>query len=98
MGRNKAIVAIARKLLIAVWNVISKQATDRYADPQMVARKLMQFTYQITKHNRPADQSSAQFVRQQLDLRQLGADLQEIPLSAKKKPLPLPPSALLQKK
>lgn len=38
IGNQKAIVAIARKLLIAVWNVLTKQAADRHADPQMVAR------------------------------------------------------------
>ena len=97
LGRNKAIVAIARKLLVAVWYVLSEQAADRYADPQIVARKLMQYAYQIGKHNRPAGQSAAQFVRQKLDIIQLGADLHEIYWGPKKKPVPLPPSSLLQK-
>jgi hypothetical protein len=98
LGRNKAIVAIARKLLVTVWHVLSNQATDRFAQPEIVARKLMQFTYQIGKNNRPADQSVAQFVRHHLDRLQLGADLHEIPWGAKKKPVPLPPSTLPQKK
>jgi len=98
LGRNKAIVAIARKLLVAVWYVLARQSTDRFAEPELVARKLMQFTYQIGKNNRPSDQSTAQFVRQQLDLLQLGANLAEIPWGSKKKPIPLPPSSLLAKK
>jgi transposase len=93
LGRNKAIVAIARKLLVAVWYVLSLQATDRFAEPEIVARKLLQFAYQIGKDNRPADQSTAQFVRAQLDALHLGADLSAIIWSPKKKPIPLPPSA-----
>jgi transposase len=96
LGRNKAIVAIARKLLMAVWFVLSYQTTDRYAEPLLVARKLIQFGYRIRKHNRPAGQSNAQFVRQQMDRLQLGADLHEVP-SGSKKPIPLPPSTLLLK-
>jgi transposase len=98
LGRNKAIIAIARKLLVAVWYVLARQATDRFADPMIVARKLMQVTYQIGKANRPSDQSAAQFVRQQLEALQLGADLLEIPWGTKKKPIPLPPSAASKKK
>ena len=97
LGRNKAIVAIARKLLVAVWYVLAQQATDRFAEPEIVARKLMQFTYQIGSRNRPAGQSTAQFVRQQLDRLPLGAQLQEIPWGSRKKPIPLPPSSLPSK-
>ena len=98
LGRNRAIVAIARKLLVAVWYVLANQTTDRFAQPEIVARKLMQFTYQIGKRNRPAGQSTAQFVRQQLDHLQLAADLTEIPWGTRKKPIPLPPSTLIQQK
>jgi len=95
LGRNKAIVAIARKLLVAVWYVLHEKATDRFAEPQFVARKLTQFAYKIGKDNRPADQSVMQFVRQHMDMLQLGADLRQVPWGTKKKPLPLPPSSLL---
>lgn len=37
LGRSKAVVAIARKLLVAVWHVLSEKAADRYADPRSVA-------------------------------------------------------------
>jgi transposase len=94
LGRNKAIVAIARKLLVLVWHVLAQNQTDRFAQPEQVARKLMQFTYHIGKRNRPAAQSTAQFVRKQLDALQLGADLSAIPWGTKKKPIPLPPSSL----
>lgn len=91
LGRNKAIVAIARKLLVSVWFVLTKDTSDRFAEPAMVARKLMQFSYLLGKDNRPASQSAAQYVRYHLDRLGLGADLTEIPCGAKKKPVPLPP-------
>ncbi len=94
LGRNKSIVAIARKLLVAVWFVLSRQATDRFAESEIVARKLMQIAQQIGKNNRPAGQTVAQFVRQQLDALHLGTELSQISWSSSKKPLPLPPSAL----
>ncbi|HKY54846.1 MAG TPA: IS110 family transposase [Anaerolineales bacterium] len=93
LGRNKAIVAIARKLLVLVWHVLAKGATDRFAEPEQVARKLMQLAYKIGKRNRPTGQSTAQFVRDQLDALQLGSALTAIPWGTKKKPIPLPPGA-----
>jgi transposase len=98
LGRNKSIVAIARKLLVTVWFVWYNQETDRFAEPEIVARKLMQTAYRIGKRNRPKGQSPAQFVRQKLDALHLGEELREIPWGAKKKPLPLPPSTLQQRK
>jgi transposase len=92
LGRNKAIVAIARKLLVAVWHILTKQEADRFAQPEIVARKLMQCVYKLGKPNRPAGLSTAQLVRQQLDSLGLGADLTSIAWGPKKKPLPLPPS------
>jgi hypothetical protein len=38
---NKAIVAIARKLLIAVWHVLNERVSDKNAISEMVAFKLM---------------------------------------------------------
>jgi transposase len=95
IGRNKAIVAIARKLLIAVWYVLSKEVPDRFAEPEIVARKLMQYTYVLGRANRTAGQSTAQFVREQLDTLGLGAELNEIPWGTKKPAVPLPPSKLV---
>jgi transposase len=97
LGRNKAIVAIARKLLICVWHVLSRQVPDRFAEPQAIAQKLLKFAYQVGKSNRPAGQSAAQFVRERLDALHLGTDLMAISWGSKK-PIPLPPSKLLEKK
>jgi transposase len=92
LGRNKAIVAIARKLLVAVWYILAQHKTDRFAQPEAIAQKLLKFAYQLGKENRPAGQSAAQFVRQRLDALQLGQQLTNIAWGSKK-PIPLPPSA-----
>jgi transposase len=93
LGRNKAIVAIARKLLIAVWHVLNFQVADRYAQPIPVARKMMNLAYKLGESNRPAGQSSAAFVRARLDRLHIARELTHIPWGTKKKPIPLPPSA-----
>jgi transposase len=91
LGRNKAIVAIARKLLVAVWYILAQHKTDRFAQPQAIAQKFLKFAYQIGKENRPKGQSAAQFVRQRLDVLELGQELTGIAWGSKK-PIPLPPS------
>jgi transposase len=92
LGRNKSIVAIARKLLVAVWYILAQHKTDRFAQPEAIAQKLLKFAYQFGKENRPKGQSAAQFVRQRLDALQLGQELTTIAWGSKK-PIPLPPSA-----
>lgn len=92
LGRNKAIVAIARKLLVTVWHILTKGIPDRYAEPGIVARKLMNYTYLLGKANRPTGQKTAEFVREQLDTLGIGEDLTGIPWGITRPPLPLPPS------
>lgn len=93
LGRNKAIVAIARKLLVAVWHVLSKGVADRYAEPARLARKLVQVAYGLGRINRPANLPVATLVRQQLNRLGLDQELKVIP-GAEKKPTPLLPSRL----
>jgi len=90
LGRNKAIVAIARKLLIAVWYVMQGE-TDKYAEPEGVAQKMLRFAYQVGKARRPKGQTAAQFARLRMDALGLGSELTSIRWGAKK-PIPLPPS------
>jgi hypothetical protein len=92
LGRNKAIVAIARKLLVAVWHVLTKGEADCFAEPERVARKLLNYTYKAGRSNRRTGQSTAEYVREQLDRLKLGRDLQHI--AHGKRPIPLPPSTL----
>jgi hypothetical protein len=96
LGRNKAIVAIARKLLMAVWYVLQGK-TDKHAQPQAIAQKLLKFAYAVGKANRPKGQTAAQFARVRLDALGLGQELTSIPWGLKK-PIPLPPSSLEQER
>jgi len=97
LGYNKAIVAIARKLLITVWHVLARKVTDRFAEPEAVAQKLLRFAYEVGKENRPGRQTAAGFARDRLDVLGLGQDLTSIPWGAKK-PIPLPPSSITKKR
>jgi transposase len=79
LGRSKAIVAIARKLLVAVWHVLTKRVSDRFADPGMVASAFFQHAYKVGVKNLPEGQSALAFTRVQLDRLGIGMDLQEVP-------------------
>jgi transposase len=96
LGRSKTIVAIARKLLVAVWHVLTKQVADRFADPQNVARSFLNHAYQVRVRNLPKGQSASAFTREQLDRLSLGKDLQKISFGSKL--IKLPPSKLLIEK
>jgi hypothetical protein len=75
LGRNKAIVAIGRKLLVSVWHVLSKGTVDRFSEPYDVARALMVYGYRLGRARRPDGQSVPQFVRAQLDRLGIGTEL-----------------------
>jgi hypothetical protein len=93
LGKNKAIVAIARKLLVAVWHILSKDCPDRFADPERVARKLLELANRLGPAHRPEGQTAVQYVRHHLDRLGLGAELASIPLG-KTRCIVLPSSQL----
>lgn len=74
MAKNKAIVVIAHKLLIAVWHVLTQHAADVHAEPQLVATKLMRWSWDLT-HEQRGGLTSRQFIRLQLMRLHLGEDL-----------------------
>jgi transposase len=96
MGRSKAIVAIARKLLVAVWHVLNQQVADRFANSRDVANSFFRYAYKVGVRNLPDGQSALSFTRNQLDRLKLGQDLLVIPVGVKKHRLP--PSKLLTEK
>ncbi len=91
LGRNKAIVAIARKLLVAVWHVLTHNQADRFAEPELVARKLLAHAERIGKNGRPTGQTAGAYVRTQLERLGLGAELTHIPRGRKQR-VRLPPA------
>jgi hypothetical protein len=74
IGKQKAIVAIARKLLVVVWNVLSQLAVDRQADVEAVARSFMTWG---ARHRLAIGLglSRAEFVRHELERIGMGHDL-----------------------
>ncbi len=93
LGYNKAIVAIARKLLVTVWHVLARKVADRFAEAEKVSEKMLRFAYQVGKENRPGRQTAVQFARERLDALGMGQELTSIPWGSKK-PIPLPSSRL----
>ncbi len=75
LGHRKALVAIARKLLVVVWHVLANDTVDRHAEPYQVARSLMVYGYRLGRAHRPDGQSVPQLVRAQLDRLGIGAEL-----------------------
>lgn len=74
LDQMKAIVAIARKLLVVVWYVLTEQAADKHAEVKLLATKLMRWSWELTDAQR-GGLSTRQFVRLQLMRLKLGEDL-----------------------
>ena len=73
-GAGKAIVAIARKLLVAIWHVLTKQVADCPADPVRVARTLWRWAQKHSTASR-LGLPRLTFVRAYLDRLQVGQEL-----------------------
>ena len=86
IGEHTAVVAIARKLLIAVWHVLMSKRADRRADAEQVAFKLMVWSWKLTDEQR-GGLSSRQFIRAHLLRLVLGEDLRHITRGGTKRPL-----------
>ena len=74
---NKAIGAIARRLLVAVWQVWTKAEADRHAVDVKVARSFLDWGWRLKKAGRKG-LTTGEFVREQLDALGLGKDLAEV--------------------
>jgi hypothetical protein len=74
MPDTKAIVVIARKLLVSIWYVLSQRTADLQADPVRVAAKLMCWSWKLSDEQRNG-LSSRQFIRYHLMKLNLGRDL-----------------------
>jgi transposase len=91
IGRNKAIVAIARKLLVVVWHVLSKEVADRHAVPVDVAKSFFRLAYRMGVRHLQGE-SALSFTRRNLDRLKLGQELTILPWGNKR--FKLPPSSL----
>lgn len=85
MEKQKAATAIARKLLVVVWNVLTKQEVDREAKPEAVGASLMNWA---TKHRLATTlgMKSAEFTGKQLN--RLGIQLEKVKYCTRVYPIP----------
>ena len=86
IGEPKAIVAIARKLLLVVWHVLMAKSADRRADAEQVAFKLMVWAWKLSDEQR-GGLSSRQFIRAHLIRLGLGEELTHITRGGTRRPL-----------
>jgi transposase len=91
-GRNKAIVAVARKMLVIVWHILSKHEADKKLDLERLARKYYEFAYTVGKANWGDCPSAAAFIRRQLDRAGVGQELTSFIYARRR--IQLPPSTL----
>jgi len=69
--KNQAIVVIARKLLVAIWHVLSKEETDEHASEEDLAYKMLLLSWSL-KQNVRKGMSYKQFAK--YALMQLGVE------------------------
>jgi transposase len=62
---GKAIVAIARRLLVVLWHVLSNRRSYRHISDEKIASKMLLWGQKVRKHNRQAA-ASRLFIRQRL--------------------------------
>lgn len=74
MPENKAVVAIARRLLVSIWHILSKRVPDLHAEPERVATKFMRWSWALTPEQRQG-LSTRQFIRLKLMSLKMGSDL-----------------------
>jgi transposase len=77
IGEHKALVAIARKLLIVVWHILRTKSADRQAEVEQVAFKLMVWSWKLSVAQR-GGMTTGQFTRVQLMRLGLGQELKHI--------------------
>ena len=77
MPPAQAIVALARKLLVVIWHVLTEQAADQHANADLVAFKFMVWSWKLTDAQR-GGLTTRQFVRYQLMRLKLGDHLTHV--------------------
>jgi transposase len=71
---GKAIVAIARRLLVVLWHVLSKRQTYRHLTDTQIASKMMRWSWKVRKHH-PEAVASRLFIRRRLMTLGVGKNL-----------------------
>lgn len=77
MHANKAIVAIARRLLVIIWHVLTRREPYRHASDERIAATLMNWSWKLNEERRDG-MKTRQFVRYHLMRLGIGEDLTSI--------------------
>jgi hypothetical protein len=93
IGRPKALVAVARKLLVAVWYVLTHEEADRFASEQQIAASFFALAYKMGVQHLSEGQSTRQFTRQQLNRLGVGREMTHFYWGKKRYTLPPPSQA-----
>ena len=94
LSKEKAIVAIARQMLVVVWHVWHDREPDQHMEAAAIARKMMTWAEQGGKAMH-LDLTATQFVRLQLDRLGIGQDLTQLHYGSHDYKLPRPGSVKL---
>jgi transposase len=86
LGSNKAIVVIARKLLVVVWHVLTDREADRHVAPQQVADKFLLWSRYLDEVQR-GGLTSRQFIRLQLMRLKMGDEVTHVRHGINARPL-----------
>ena len=92
LGRNKAIVAIARKMLVIVWHLLTRHVAEKHLDLERLARKFYEFAYFVGKANWGGSPTATAFIRRKLDEAGVGREMTSFFYSRRR--IVLPPSTL----
>ena len=71
---GKAIVAIARRLLVVLWHILSKRQSYRHLTDTQIASKMMRWSWKVRKHH-PETVASRLFIRRRLMTLGVGKNL-----------------------
>ena len=77
MPRNKAIVAIARRLLVSIWHILTKREPYRHFDEETIAYKMLIWAQAIGEEGRQG-LTRQQFAKYGLLRLGIGKDLERI--------------------
>jgi transposase len=93
-GAGVAYCAIARRLLIVVWHLLTDVAADKHGDAQQIADGYYAFYFDLGgKDNLPGAPSAVEYTREKLDELGIGKEVTEIVKNGKTgKRVILPPS------
>jgi transposase len=78
IGDKKAIVAVARKILVSIWQILTKRQHDIHATDDKVAYKLLLYSWQLGTQHRPDAYSAPLLTRYLLNQLDLGHNLEAI--------------------